>query len=129
MHLIYLWHPLPSKLHIPWRLLAGLRIPRKCWLPVSCNKKWYRSSTEAYNIHSLRDRFRPLSPNNRLIVVLERFEKSECLLLCLIQTYTVLFFCFRILHYACLDILHTGKCIRRFGGIYAYCRYFIDRKW
>ena len=22
---------------------------------------------------------------------------------------------------------HTGKCIRRFGGIYAYCRYFIDR--
>ena len=26
-------------------------------------------------------------------------------------------------------MLHTGKCIRRFGGIYAYCRYFIDRKW
>ena len=25
--------------------------------------------------------------------------------------------------------LHTGKCIRRFVGIYAYCRYFIDRKW
>ena len=25
----------------------------------------------------------------------------------------------------CLFI-HTGKCIRRFGGIYAYCRYFID---
>ena len=24
---------------------------------------------------------------------------------------------------------HTGKCIRRFGGIYAYWRYFIDRKW
>ena len=24
---------------------------------------------------------------------------------------------------------HTGKCIRRFGGIYVYCRYFIDRKW
>ena len=24
---------------------------------------------------------------------------------------------------------HTGKCIRRFGGVYAYCRYFIDRKW
>ena len=23
---------------------------------------------------------------------------------------------------------HTGKCIRRFGGIYAYCRYLIDRK-
>ena len=23
---------------------------------------------------------------------------------------------------------HTGKCIRRFAGIYAYCRYFIDRK-
>ena len=23
---------------------------------------------------------------------------------------------------------HTGKCIRRFGGIYTYCRYFIDRK-
>ena len=23
---------------------------------------------------------------------------------------------------------HTGKCIRRFGGIYMYCRYFIDRK-
>ena len=25
--------------------------------------------------------------------------------------------------------IHTGKCIRRFGGIYAYCRFFIDRKW
>ena len=25
--------------------------------------------------------------------------------------------------------IHTGKCIRRFGGIYAYCRHFIDRKW
>ena len=24
---------------------------------------------------------------------------------------------------------HTGKCLRRFGGIYAFCRYFIDRKW
>ena len=24
---------------------------------------------------------------------------------------------------------HTGKCIRRFAGIYAYCRYFISRKW
>ena len=24
---------------------------------------------------------------------------------------------------------HTGKCIRRFAGIYAYCRYFMDRKW
>ena len=24
---------------------------------------------------------------------------------------------------------HTGKCISRFSGIYAYCRYFIDRKW
>ena len=22
---------------------------------------------------------------------------------------------------------HTGKCIRRFAGIYAHCRYFIDR--
>ena len=28
-----------------------------------------------------------------------------------------------------LHLYHTGKCIRRFGGIYAYCRYFIDRKW
>ena len=26
-------------------------------------------------------------------------------------------------------LMHTGKCIRRFGGIYAYCRYFIDRMW
>ena len=25
--------------------------------------------------------------------------------------------------------VHTGKCIRRFAGIYVYCRYFIDRKW
>ena len=24
---------------------------------------------------------------------------------------------------------HTGNCIRRFGGINAYCRYFIYRKW
>ena len=27
------------------------------------------------------------------------------------------------------NVLHTGKCIRRSAGIYAYCRYFIDRKW
>ena len=27
------------------------------------------------------------------------------------------------------QLFHTGKCIRRFGGIYAYCRYFKDRKW
>ena len=26
-------------------------------------------------------------------------------------------------------LIHTGKCIRRFAGIYAYCRYSIDRKW
>ena len=26
-------------------------------------------------------------------------------------------------------LAHTGKCIRRFASIYAYCRYFIDRKW
>ena len=25
--------------------------------------------------------------------------------------------------------IHTGKFIRRLAGIYAYCRYFIDRKW
>ena len=24
--------------------------------------------------------------------------------------------------------IHTGKCICRFGGINAYCRYFIDLK-
>ena len=24
---------------------------------------------------------------------------------------------------------HTGKCIHPFGGIYAYCRYLIDRNW
>ena len=24
---------------------------------------------------------------------------------------------------------HTGKCVRRFAGIYTYCWYFIDRKW
>ena len=28
-----------------------------------------------------------------------------------------------------LHVHHTGKCKRRFGGIYEYCRYFIDRKW
>ena len=29
---------------------------------------------------------------------------------------------------AVVSDLHTGKFIRQFGGIYAYCRYFIDRK-
>ena len=29
----------------------------------------------------------------------------------------------------CQLYIHTGKCIRRCAGIYAYCRYFIDRKW
>ena len=33
------------------------------------------------------------------------------------------------LKYALDPMFHTGKCIRRFGGITAYCRYFIDRKW
>ena len=32
-----------------------------------------------------------------------------------------------LIHY--FIIIYTGKCIRRFGGMYAYCRYFIDRKW
>ena len=27
-----------------------------------------------------------------------------------------------------LSLVHTGKCIRQFDGIYAYCRYFVDRK-
>ena len=27
------------------------------------------------------------------------------------------------------DLQHTGKCIRQFSGIYAYHRYFKDRKW
>ena len=31
--------------------------------------------------------------------------------------------------YTSVRHLHTGKCIRRFGGIYAYCWYFVDRKW
>ena len=26
------------------------------------------------------------------------------------------------------NLCHTGKCIRRFGGIYAYCRFLIDQK-
>ena len=27
-------------------------------------------------------------------------------------------------------VLHSsGKCMRRFAGIYAFCRYFIDQKW
>ena len=29
----------------------------------------------------------------------------------------------------CSQDIHTGKSLRRFAGIYAYCRYFIDRKW
>ena len=33
------------------------------------------------------------------------------------------------LHRFVIDHIHTGKCIRRFGGIYAYYRYFIDQKW
>ena len=28
-----------------------------------------------------------------------------------------------------IEEFHTGKCIPGFAGIYAYCRYFIDRKW
>ena len=38
-------------------------------------------------------------------------------------------FQYRGLNHLELYCTHTGKCIRRFGGIYAYCRYFIDRKW
>ena len=32
-------------------------------------------------------------------------------------------------HRELIHYIHTGKCIRRFGGIYAYCWHFIDRKW
>ena len=28
-----------------------------------------------------------------------------------------------------LNYYHTGKCIFRFAGIYAYCRFFIERVW
>ena len=37
--------------------------------------------------------------------------------------------CFYVCVFACVCCSHTGKCIRRFAGICAYCRYFIDRKW
>ena len=33
-----------------------------------------------------------------------------------------------LFRYYC-QLNYTGKCIRRFAGIYADCRYFIDRKW
>ena len=39
------------------------------------------------------------------------------------------FFPDRMLNYIFMSIPHTGKCIRRVAGIYAYCWYFIDRKW
>ena len=32
-------------------------------------------------------------------------------------------------HITAKKLHHTSKFIRRFDGIYAYCRYFIDRKW
>ena len=36
----------------------------------------------------------------------------------------------RIIKAVSCDVhIHTGKCKRRFGGIYAYCQYFIDRNW
>ena len=55
------------------------------------------------NIRSLLDRPHMPSPRSRqALSVVKKFSES----------YT-----------------HTGKCIRRFGGIYAYCRYFADRKW
>ena len=50
-----------------------------------------------------------------------------------IQLYLLLipYLCFVSFEFLTLSFhpSHTGKCIRRFGGIYAYCRYFIDRKW
>ena len=50
----------------------------------------------------------------------------------LYQMYLFFFFLLQITinnYFPAIDQLHTGKCIRRFGGIYAYCRYVIDRKW
>ena len=35
-------------------------------------------------------------------------------------------YCMAIMDF--MGLGHTGKCMRRFVSIYAYCRYFIDRK-
>ena len=32
-------------------------------------------------------------------------------------------------HYIIRQPEHTGICIRRFAGIYTYCRYFIEPMW
>ena len=34
-----------------------------------------------------------------------------------------------VIEYNSLPNGHTGKCKRRYGGIYAYFRYLKDRKW
>ena len=46
-----------------------------------------------------------------------------------IATDCVVMNCPRVVCGHSLDLYHTGKCIRRFAGIYAYCRYLLDRKW
>ena len=43
------------------------------------------------------------------------------------QVFIGIVFIYHIITYDCNS--HTGICIRRFDGIYAYCRYFIDRRW
>ena len=57
---------------------------------------------------------------------------------CITKKIKSLFFSLSVEIFSILEMLfnmlfvyqvHTGKCIRRFGGIYACCRYFIDRKW
>ena len=45
------------------------------------------------------------------------------------STHVKMPYCWKSHATAQMSIDHTGKCIRRFAGIYAYCQYFIDRKW
>ena len=60
---------------------------------------------------------------NKLAGMIFRFRKEPVAIICDVEK---MFYQFRVS--ACHQD-HTGKCIRQFGGIYVYCRYFIDWKW
>ena len=79
-----------------------------------------------------------LSPQNGLIefvgFCLPCSDKIKCIQRCKRLLLTIFrnlkkcdFFHFLKMRKIKFQIFHIGKCIRRFAGIYAYCRYFIDR--
>ena len=90
-------------------------------LPDPCKTIQNLDSVMRTNISELRQKIERAKLITSTLQVL-----NICLLTFVLNRYMLIY---KLLHKKGTRLIHTGKCIRRFAGIYAYDRYFIDRKW